>query len=439
MRFDDINPRMNWDNFFLLKQVLEQYQIKSILGVVPDCKDKFLFTSQPIKDFFGYLRKCKAYGDTISQHGYTHLYDSKSKGLFGNTNKSEFAGNSLLNQIEKLSKGKKILQKESIWQPIFMAPNHSFDMDTLKALKKLNFTTVLDGFSLFPFKLKELVFIPQISSKPLPLFYPGISQLCIHINTIEEEDLKKLIIFVKNNHKKFITLKDIQISYSLLKFFDRLITSLIVKSFRFKRNLKVIFQKIILKIICFLQRTYYKIKLRNLKIYKWHLKGTFYCRNYKIKCLKIINKLKPNLYIDIGCGLGEILSKVDLDSQFKLGFDNDQKIDDAINILHKNEFMFFKKFDYLLNHLNKIRISEDDVVAVSLLNFVHNISSNDLKQILNKLQDKLGKYILLIDNIYVNSKEYKYCHHDFLYQHDGLIKYMHQVDNLRSLYCIKVS
>ena len=43
MRFDDVNPRMNWDKFLVLKNVLEKYNIKSILGVVPYCRDHKLF------------------------------------------------------------------------------------------------------------------------------------------------------------------------------------------------------------------------------------------------------------------------------------------------------------------------------------------------------------------------------------------------------------
>ena len=80
MRFDDINPEMDWEKFFLVKNKLEQYKIKSILGVIPNCKDKYLSVSKPFKKYYQYLRKYKAYGDIISQHGYQHIYDSKVKG-----------------------------------------------------------------------------------------------------------------------------------------------------------------------------------------------------------------------------------------------------------------------------------------------------------------------------------------------------------------------
>ena len=38
----------------------------------------------------------------------------------------------------------------------------------------------------------NLTFIPQIYSKPFPEFLPGISQLCIHINTISNKELNYL-------------------------------------------------------------------------------------------------------------------------------------------------------------------------------------------------------------------------------------------------------
>ena len=193
VRFDDITSRMDWNNFFVLKNCLEKHKIKSILGVVPNCKDQFLSVSQPNKNFYQYLRQCKSYGDSIAQHGYEHKYDSIAKGIYSSSNNSEFAGHPFKVQFSKLHKGKKILKKESLWEPIFMAPAHSFDCETLKALKKNGFEVVLDGFALSPYEFGNLKYIPQISSKPLPKFIPCISQLCIHINTMSSREINKLI------------------------------------------------------------------------------------------------------------------------------------------------------------------------------------------------------------------------------------------------------
>ena len=65
-------------------------------------------------------------------------------------------------------------------------------------------------FLSFPFKLYNLIFIPQIYSKPLPEFIPGISQLCIHINTISNKELNYLKNFIEENHAKFIELNQLR-------------------------------------------------------------------------------------------------------------------------------------------------------------------------------------------------------------------------------------
>ena len=73
-----------------------------------------------------------------------------------------------------------------------------------------------------------------------------------------------------------------------------------------------------------------------------------------------------------------------------------------------------------------------------MLNFVHNIDNVKLVKMIDKYYKKLGRYFLLIDNIFVDSEEYKYNHHDFLFNHDGLIQYLFQVDQLRSIYFIQI-
>ena len=67
-----------------------------------------------------------------------------------------------------------------------------------------------------------------------------------------------------------------------------------------------------------------------------------------------------------------------------------------------------------LSYAKNLRIEKDNCVVVSMLNFSHILSKVDLENIINKYFNAIGKYTLLIDNIYVNSKEYKYNHHEIL-------------------------
>lgn len=438
MRFDDINPEMDWERFFLVKKILEQYNIKSILGVVPNCKDKNLSVAKPFTKYYQYLRKYKAYGDIISQHGYQHIYDSKVRGKFGSSNNSEFAGHSLKNQYEKLMKGKNILKKHLIWDPVFMAPAHSFDKNTLLALRKLNFKTVLDGFSLYSYKENGIKFVPQISSKPLPIFLPGISQLCIHINTITDKEINNLIKFIEKNHNLFISLHETSIINKFVGRIEKIFVFILIKLFRFIRELILFLINNFKKIRCLTQRFIYRIKFRKINLYKWHLEGTFYCRKYKMLSLEIINNLKPKLYIDIGCGLGEILTKVNINPNYKLGYDIDLRLVKYYKKYKEKEYKFFTDESLLLRYAKSINIRQDDLIVISMLNFVHQINQRDLVEILKRYKKDLGKFILIIDNIKNNSKEYKYDHNEFLHNNYNLIKYWHEVDQLRSLYCFKI-
>ena len=437
MRFDDINPRMDWQRFLKIKKILEEYNITSILGVVPDCRDYNLMVSNTFPNYFNYLRRCKSFGDVIAQHGYHHIYDSNSKGIFSNRLKSEFAGHELKKQLKKILRGKNILKRELLWEPIFMAPGHSFDKNTLKALKELKFNVVLDGFSLFPYIENKLFFIPQISSNPLPNILPGVSQLCIHINTISDKELEKLIFFIKRNHNNFISINDLSFNKKYLKFIDKNLTSLFIINFRFLRNLFNGLKNLFFHILCLKQRVYYKILFRNKSIYEWHLNGTFYCRKYKMISLDIINSLKPDIYIDIGCGLGEILSKVNLHSKFKYGYDPDPRLKNLISFLYNDKFLFFEYEEKLLRY-SSLKRKKNDIIIISMLNFVHNLSRSEIEHKISKFYKKIGPFILLIDAFYVKDKLYKYNHHEFFFNHNGLIKFLYKVDQLRSLYCIKI-
>ena len=438
MRFDDVNSRMDWEKFLILKRHLEKHNIKSILGVVPNCKDEFLFSAKPNKHFFDYLRKCKLYGDSIAQHGYEHRYDSKSRGIYGTSSNSEFAGHPYEIQFNKLNNGKKILEKELIWEPIFMAPGHSFDKGTIIALKKLGFSKILDGLSFNPYTINNLIFIPQFSSKPLPIFFPCISQLCVHINTISTKEIKTLMKFISKHHKKFISVNEIRIYRNKKYPLDGTLIKIISTTYRNIKKIPRFTLRKYLLVLCLLQRIYYKLKFHNFDIDNWHLQGTFYCRKYKILSLKIINDLKPQLYIDIGCGLGEILSKVKLSKFYKLGYDSDTRIN-KVNIKKNNsKFQYFNKEEKLFEYAKKIQFKEENLVVISMLNFVHNLSLEELQAMIAKYYKEVGEYILLIDNIYKKEKEYKYSHHNFLLNHSGLIKHIHKVDKLRSLYYLKI-
>ena len=57
LRIDDVAPNMNWKIYFKVKKLFFKYNIKPILGIIPNNKDPELKNSPFVKIIF--LRKCK--------------------------------------------------------------------------------------------------------------------------------------------------------------------------------------------------------------------------------------------------------------------------------------------------------------------------------------------------------------------------------------------
>lgn len=201
-RLDDICPTINWNNFNKIKAIFLKYNVQPIIGIIPDNKDKKLHKDKENVNFWQEMRELENKGWVVAQHGYQHLYTTSNKGLVGINKYSEFAGLSYKEQLEKIKKGKTILEaklknKVKWW----MAPAHSFDKNTCKVLEKMGFLFITDGISLYPFKKYGLIWLPQQvwQSKRKKI---GYWTVCIHLNTIDEKYLNNLESFLKNNQEK---------------------------------------------------------------------------------------------------------------------------------------------------------------------------------------------------------------------------------------------
>lgn len=172
-RLDDITPTMNWENFWRVMDLFRRWRVKPLLGIVPDNEDPELVVQRPRPDFWQIMRELQRDGlADFAQHGYQHLLGTK---------RSEFVGLPYEVQYEKIKKGQEILEREGIHTKIWMAPAHSFDTNTLKALVNLGFYAVSDGIALYPFRRRGLIFVPQQLWRPR--WFPfGTFTICLHIN-----------------------------------------------------------------------------------------------------------------------------------------------------------------------------------------------------------------------------------------------------------------
>lgn len=192
IRMDDITPDMDWKKFEEFKTLLDQYGLKPLIGVVPDSRDENLKKNEARADFWQYVKNLQENGWVIALHGYRHLYTQKKGGLFPLNHFSEFAGVPYEKQLAMLKEGKEILESHGIRTDIFMAPAHSYDKNTLKALKTLGFSKITDGFGSRPYRMRGLTFYPISFRLGSSLKKKnGTTTMVVHTNTVTEKDMER--------------------------------------------------------------------------------------------------------------------------------------------------------------------------------------------------------------------------------------------------------
>ena len=192
IRMDDITPDMDWAKFLRFKELCDLYQVKPLIGVVPENQDSMLHIDEAREDFWEYVLQLQKDGWSIAQHGCTHIYSTKKKGCFPLNALSEFAGRSYEEQYATLKRGKQMLEEHGIYTDMFMAPAHSYDKNTLKALKALGFTKLTDGFGETPYRWQELIFYPISFKQSSSLKKKkGYTTFVIHANTMNDKDFER--------------------------------------------------------------------------------------------------------------------------------------------------------------------------------------------------------------------------------------------------------
>ena len=206
IRLDDIAANMNWHLMEKCEKLFDKHNIKPLLGVVSNNKDPELLSNQKKDNFWDQIRKWDSKNWEIAMHGYTHIYDTETnkKDYFNYGGKSEFFGHSYEEQSLRIKKSLEIFEKENIKIRSFFAPNHTYDNNTLAALRANNIYNVIDGYGIMPFKKENLNFIPQLFYKQIMLPF-GIQSTQIHLNYWDDKDYEKFEEFINKNSSKIIS------------------------------------------------------------------------------------------------------------------------------------------------------------------------------------------------------------------------------------------
>lgn len=209
MRLDDAAVRMNTKNWDAMERLLDEYNIKSLVGVIPHCEDQEMLQYQPDDSFWDRVHLWEKKGWTIALHGYNHIYCTDEGGINPVNRKSEFAGLTLEEQKTKIRLGIEVFRQHGIETNVFFAPAHTFDENTIEALKaESNIRIISDTIANKPYQKYGMTFVPQQSGNVRRLPFEVVT-FCYHPNTMKDPDYKKLEEFLSKFGTKFVDFGDV--------------------------------------------------------------------------------------------------------------------------------------------------------------------------------------------------------------------------------------
>lgn len=209
-RLDDACPYGKWENWDRLITLFKSYNIRPLVAVIPDCQDPDLINYPFIPNFWDLVKTWQLHQIPFALHGLHHIFHQSKNSVIPLNYYTEFTDLSLNEQKGKICRAYKILQEKGIAPLAWVAPAHTFDTNTLVALREETPIRIIsDGFSLYPFKDEEFIWVPQQLWKARVLPF-GVYTVCLHPNEMTEADYSDLELFIKNNHTNCISWESIQ-------------------------------------------------------------------------------------------------------------------------------------------------------------------------------------------------------------------------------------
>jgi len=140
----------------------------------------------------------------------------------------------------------------------------------------------------------------------------------------------------------------------------------------------------------------------------WHASAPYACRPYKRKIVELVNALEPATVVEVGCGLGEILSRIRANERF--GFDADRAVIRAARFLHGGKVHWINAD---LAAVATLLPEKRRIDCLIMVNWIHNLSPEQLWVCLRPLLSRI-KWLVLdaIDRDGPASYRFK---HDFAF------------------------
>lgn len=225
MRLDDACEKRDIEKWNLMEELLDKYGIKPLVGVIPHCEDPMMDGYSIDLKFWDRVNNWLSKGWVVAMHGYNHVYSTNCGGINPVNDQSEFSGESLIVQKEKIKRGIEVFRNHGIEPKVFFAPSHTFDKNTIDALKSESAIRIIsDTIANRSYTMYGMTFVPQQTGRVRKLPFNQVT-FCYHPNSMSDKDFSLLESFVDQNSKKFVRFP-IETSSRKLTPIDKLLKSL---------------------------------------------------------------------------------------------------------------------------------------------------------------------------------------------------------------------
>lgn len=216
IRLDDACPNMDRAKWQRMETLLDRYDIKPLVGIIPANDDSDTMIDEVDPEFWDKAHLWEKKGWQIALHGYSHVCDSNDgmQGLNPMWQRSEFAGIALGEQRRRIRMGYSILKEHGFTPQYFFAPSHTFDDNTLEALRQeTDIRIISDTIGRYPYCKDDFFYIPQISGHAAKMPMSGVYTFCFHPNVMSDEAFARLETFLQLYSALFISFKDVDFDH----------------------------------------------------------------------------------------------------------------------------------------------------------------------------------------------------------------------------------
>jgi SAM-dependent methyltransferase len=140
---------------------------------------------------------------------------------------------------------------------------------------------------------------------------------------------------------------------------------------------------------CRIARLWLGVLQRVFHFDPWHSNSPYSCRPYKRVVVGIINSLRPISVVEVGCGLGEILSRTCARERF--GFDSDPAVVRAARFLHPRGARWVAAD---ASAVRELLPGEQGIDCLVMINWIHNLGPDQLAECVLPLLPR-ARYVLL--------------------------------------------